>query len=197
MAEGCLPWWKVETRIAKAWTWFMLTLNWSCNIRARSSHMLASVSSLLRMILLFKYQKSQKDPIIPSKTNIIRSFFLHFPAPLGGLGDRSDCFCCTTGWFSSDGCFIGLCLWFLNFKWKLDIFRHDITTARIHKNAITNPFKLRECSFPISLVCKIFWWKPENKWINKVNHHSRLFQHFRVLSLWIENYRRICPCWER
>lgn len=190
MAEGCLPWWKVETRIAKAWTWFMLTLNWSCNIRARSSHMFASVSSLLKMILLFKYQKSQKDPITPSKTNIIRSFFLHFPAPLGGLGDRSNCFFCSNtccswiiGCFSTEGCFIGLCLWFLSFKWKLDIFRHDITTARIHKHAITNPFKLREGSFPISLECKIFWWKPENKWINKIIHYSMLFQHFKVLKL--------------
>lgn len=32
MADGFLAWWKVEIKMDMAWTWFMLTLNWSCNI---------------------------------------------------------------------------------------------------------------------------------------------------------------------
>uniref|UniRef100_A0A0A9HNR6 HK2 n=1 Tax=Arundo donax TaxID=35708 RepID=A0A0A9HNR6_ARUDO len=47
MADGFLEWWKVEMRMASAWRWFMLTLNWSWSMRARSSHMLASASRRL------------------------------------------------------------------------------------------------------------------------------------------------------
>jgi hypothetical protein len=42
--DGVSERWKVEMRMASAWRWFMLALNWSCSIRARSSHMLSSDS---------------------------------------------------------------------------------------------------------------------------------------------------------
>lgn len=93
IAEGCLPWWKVETRIAKAWTWFMLTLNWSWSIRARSSHMLDSVSSRLKIIFSLRSQYNQMDVVTPHSTDMIRSFFCHFPAPFGGLRIWC-CLCC-------------------------------------------------------------------------------------------------------
>ena len=44
--DGFFPWWKVEIKMDIACTWFILTLNWSCNILALSSHMLARVSFL-------------------------------------------------------------------------------------------------------------------------------------------------------
>lgn len=164
MAEGCFPWWKVETRIAKAWTWFMLTLNWSCNIRARSSHMLASVSSLLRMIPLFKYQNNQIDVVTPNKKKISRSIFLHFPAPLGvwACCCHFCCCCCCCCWATSC-CWPTLFFWFLhNCKCKPDILQLTIATTRSNQLTFIIVQKLSQCSFTQSTSapdCNTFWVK--------------------------------------
>ena len=161
MAEGCFPWWKVEVRTANAWTWFMLTLNWSCNIRARSSHIFARVSSLLKMAVLFRYRNNQTDPTIPTTINILRSTFRHFPAP---LGDSLTCWCCflrskthcwwSNGWFDF-GCFL-----FHNFRWKPDIFWNTITSRRTQKHPINKLEKFFKCFLKRQLstpACSVIW----------------------------------------
>ncbi len=162
MAEGCFPWWKVETRIAKAWTWFMLTLNWSCNIRARSSHMLVSVSSLFKLIPLFKYQNNQIDIVIPSMTKISRSLFLHFPVPLGAWA----CCCCCCCW--ATGCWWTTCFfWFLhNFKCIPDILQLTIATTTSNQLTFIIVQKLSQCSFAQSASapsCNMFWVKTKKQ----------------------------------
>ena len=170
MADGCFPWWKVDTRIANAWTWFKLTLNWSCNIRALSSHMLASVSSLLKMIFWFKCQNNQKDVRIPRTTNIIRSFFLHFPAPLGGLWACCCCFCCSSScscWATGCDGTISFFLFLQSFKRIPGILQLSITPTRSNQHPFTiQKDKLSQWSFdwtPSALLCKMFCLCQTNK----------------------------------
>jgi hypothetical protein len=73
MADGVLEWWKVETRTASAWRWFMLTLNWSCSIRARSSHMLASDSRRFSTAWLVMYTRSPAEAATQRITQMVSS----------------------------------------------------------------------------------------------------------------------------
>lgn len=151
IADGCFPWWKVDTRRARAWTWFMLTLNWSCNIRALSSHMLARVSSLLKLIFWFKCQNNQMDVRIPISTNIIRSFFLHFPAPFGGPWSCCWCFCCSSSWsFWGTGCngAGSLSLLLHSFKRTPGIWQLSTSPTRSNQHPFTiQKDKFSQCSF--------------------------------------------------
>lgn len=80
IADGFLPWWKVEIKMDMAWTWFILTLNWSCNILALSSHMLPRVSFLFSEACRLRYEKIHKDTMIHIRTHVNKSFLHHvFP----------------------------------------------------------------------------------------------------------------------
>lgn len=146
--------------MAKAWTWFMLTLNWSCNIRARSSHMLASVSFLLRTIFLFRYQNNQTDPITPTKTNKIRSFLLHIPLTLEEPWEWCCCFCCWCSWDCSC-CWICFFFGYLhNLSQKPEILQLIIIPTKTHQHIFNKQIlRLSQCSLQFlgALVCKISW----------------------------------------
>lgn len=78
IADGFFPWWNDETNIAKACTWFMLTLNWSCNILALSSHILARFSILRATTSAYMHENMHTELQSPSKTPISRALFDHF-----------------------------------------------------------------------------------------------------------------------
>lgn len=161
IAEGSFPWWNVETKIAKACTWFMLTLNWSCSILALSSHMLASISFRLETstVLIYQYKKPENNT--PAMRNPIRKFNLQFPAPLEEL--RTGCCCLCSG---------GSCCWksfhfsFPSTFWhKHGIRQLSTTPKKIHQQAFTEQKeKLWHCSFtlaPKAFLCNTYWSKPK------------------------------------
>ena len=78
IADWFFPWWNVETNIAKACTWFMLTLNWSCSILALSSHILERFSILLATTSAYMQENMHIELQSPSKTPISRALFDHF-----------------------------------------------------------------------------------------------------------------------
>lgn len=78
IAEGSFPWWNDETSIANACTWFMLTLNWSCNILALSSHILARFSILRATTSAYMHENMHTELQSPNKTPISRALFDHF-----------------------------------------------------------------------------------------------------------------------
>lgn len=171
IAEGCFPWWNVEMRTANAWTWFMLTLNWSCNIRARSSHMLVSVSFLLKAMSALRYKYNQMDRITPPKTKITRAFFLHFP-PVREEIWACCCCNCGSGWscWDSGCCWMNLFCWFSPpFAHNWSIFQLITIPRRTHQHSfVKQKAILSQCSglrFPTSLICDAFWqkWTTENQ----------------------------------
>jgi len=135
IAEGRFPWWKVDTSMASALTWFILTLNWSCSIRALSSHIVARFSFLLEIILAFMLKNNHTDTVIPIETPRKRSFFLHLPKPFE--------FC---GWESCCCCFCCFCCWTCLF----DDF-HNIPLRAEPLQKPTAPNKANHNTFPKSL----------------------------------------------